>query len=123
METWLIVALIIIAIVVVNSWLSTYEIPKEYQEGLDKILPLNQGIRSTSIETYRGYVVARGEIINTYRKEGWFGDDYRCEHHVKFQDGKSLLLNGSNTDTFLEGGINRIVFSKSSNHISKISYR
>ena len=123
MEIGFWIVLIIIVAIIVNSLLSMNEIPKEYQVGLDKILPLDQGIRGTRVETYRGYVVARGEIINTSRKEGWFGDDYRCEHHVKFQDGKSLLLNGSNTDTFLEGGINRIVFSKSSNYISKISYR
>lgn len=75
------------------------------------------------IKTNGYYMVARGRITNASKKEGWVGEDYRFEHYIKFQDDKSLSLSGNNTNTFLEGGINRIVYVKNDNRISAITYR
>ena len=126
------VVVIIIAIAVVGFLLSlgSWEIDPETIKAIESTLPLDESVKTngnTMIEECEGRVIVRGTItkvslagreriddINTYYIKKWYD--------ITFSDGK-IIKGLHRMPSYLEGGINRIVYYKSSGDVINITYK
>ena len=126
------VVVIIIAIAVVGFLLSlgSWEIDPKTIKAIESTLPLNEIVKTngnTMIEECEGCIVVRGIItkvslarkeriddINTYYIKKWYD--------ITFSDRK-IIKGLHEMPSYLEGGINRIVYYKSSGDVINITYK
>ena len=124
------VIVIVIVIVILFLLTGSWEIDPKTIKAIESTLPLNEVTKTngnTIIEECEGRVIVRGVIakvelqreeriddINTYYIKKWY--------KIIFSDGKTIK-GLHNMPSYLEGGINRIVYYKSSGDIISVTYK
>lgn len=130
MELLTIIVIIAAVIIVLDFFLDNHEIDPEIIKAIESTLPLNEIVKTngnTMIEECKGRIIVRGIItevilkrqeriddINTYYIKRWYD--------ITFSDEK-IIKGLHDMPSYLKGGINRIVYYKSSNDIISITYK